>query len=57
MKEELDVTKQHIGWITEVQQQAILQKREKTLRTTRSGTEKGYYVYREDEGGIYLGNN
>ena len=32
----------------------ILWKREKTPHTTRPGTEKGYYVYIEDEGGIYL---
>ena len=54
MKEEPDVTKQDIGRITEVQQQAILQKCEKTPRTTRPGTEKGYCVYIEDEGSIYL---
>ena len=54
MKEEPDVTKQDIRWITEVQRQAILRKCEKTPRTTRPGTEKGYYVYIEDESGIYL---
>ena len=54
MKEEPDITKQDIRWITEVQRQAILQKREKTPRTTRPGTEKGYYIYIEDEGGVYL---
>ena len=54
MKEEPDVTKQDIGWITEVQRQAILQKHEKIPRTTRPGTEKGYYVYIEDEGSVYL---
>ena len=54
MKEELDVAKQDIEWITEVQWQAILQKREKTPCTTRPGTEKGYYVCIEDENGIYL---
>ena len=32
----------------------ILWKREKAPRTTRLGTEKGYYVYIEDEGGMYL---
>ena len=32
----------------------ILQKREKTPHTTRLGTEKGYYVYIEDEGSVYL---
>ena len=35
MKEEPDVTKQDIGWITEVQQQVILRKCEKTPRTTK----------------------
>ena len=54
MKEEPDVTKQDIGWITEVQRQVILRKREKTPCTTRPGTEKGYYVYIEDEGSVYL---
>ena len=54
MKEEPDVTKQDIGWITEVQRQAILWKCKKTPCTTRPGTEKGYYVYIEDEGNIYL---
>ena len=32
----------------------ILWKHEKTPHTTRPGTEKGYYVYIEDKGGIYL---
>ena len=32
----------------------ILQKCEKTPCTTRPGTEKGYYVYIEDEGSVYL---
>ena len=32
----------------------LLWKREKTPRTTRPGTEKGYYVNIEDEGGVYL---
>ena len=32
----------------------ILWKREKTPHTTRPGTEKGYYVYIEDEGSVYL---
>ena len=54
MKEEPDVTKQDIGKITEVQEQAILWKCEKTPHTTRPGTEKGYYVYIEDKGSIYL---
>ena len=54
MKEEPDVTKQDIGWFIEVQRQAILWKHEKTPCTTRPGMEKGYYVYIEDEGGIYL---
>ena len=54
MKEEPDVTKQDIGQITEVQRQAILQKHEKTPRTTRPGTEKGNYIYIEDEGSVYL---
>ena len=36
------------------QQQVILWKHKKTPHTTRPGTEKGYYVYIEDEGGIYL---
>ena len=54
VKEEPDVTKQDIRRITEVQQQAILQKHEKATRTTRPGTEKGYYVYIEDKGGMYL---
>ena len=54
MEEEPDVTKQDIRQITEVQQQAILWKCEKTPRTMRPGTEKGYYVYIEDEGGMYL---
>ena len=54
VKEEPDVTKQDIGWITEVQRQVILWKREKTPCTTRPGTEKGYYVYIEDEGSVYL---
>ena len=31
-----------------------LQKRERAPLTTRPGTEKGYYVYVEDEGGMYL---
>ena len=48
------MTKQDVGWITEVQRQAILWKREKTPCTTRPGTEKGYYVYIEDEGNVYL---
>ena len=54
MKEEPDVTKWDIRRITEVQQQVILRKCKKTPRTTRPGTEKGSYVYIEDEGGIYL---
>ena len=54
VKEEPDVTKQDIRQITEVQGQAILQKCEKAPRTTRPGTEKGYYVYIEDECGVYL---
>ena len=54
VKEEPDVTKQDIGQITEVQRQAILWKCKKAPRTTRPGTEKGYYVYIEDEGGMYL---
>ena len=54
VKEESDVTKQDIGQITEVQRQAILQKHEKAPQTMRLGTEKGYYVYVEDEGGVYL---
>ena len=54
MKEEPDVTKQDIRQITEVQQQAILWKCEKTPHTTRPGTKKGYYVYMEDEGSVYL---
>ena len=32
----------------------ILWKCEGAPRTTRPGTEKGYYVYVEDEGGLYL---
>ena len=32
----------------------ILQKHEKAPRTTRPGTEKGYYVYIEDKGSVYL---
>ena len=32
----------------------ILWKCKKTPCTTRPGTEKGYYVYIEDEGSIYL---
>ena len=54
VKEEPDVTKQDIRRITEVQRQTILWKCEKTPRTTRLGTEKGYYVYIEDEGGVYF---
>ena len=54
VKEESDVTKQDIGQITEVQRQAILRKHERAPRTTRPGTEKGYYVYVEDEGGVFL---
>ena len=50
-KGESDVTKQDIGRITEIQLQAILQKREGAPQTTRLGTEKGYV---EDEGGVYL---
>ena len=54
VKEEPDVTKQDIGRITEVQRQGILQKCEKAPWTTRLGTEKGYYVYIEGEGSVYL---
>ena len=54
VKVKSDVTKQDIRQITEVQQQAILQKCKRAPRTTRLGTEKGYYVYVEDEGGMYL---
>ena len=32
----------------------ILWKYKKTPLTTRPGTEKGYYVYIEDKGGVYL---
>ena len=54
LKEEPDVTKQDIRRITEVQKQAILRKCKKAPQTTRPGTEKGHYVYIEDEGGMYL---
>ena len=54
MKEEPDITKWDIGWITKVQLQVILWKQEKMPHTTRPGTEKGYYVYVEDEGSVCL---
>ena len=54
MKEEPDIAKRDIEQVTEVQWQAILWKREKTPRTTRPGTEKGYYIYIEDESSVYL---
>ena len=54
VREESNVEKQDIGRITETQHQAILRKWENVLRTTQPGTEKSYYVYVEDEGGIYL---
>ena len=38
----------------EVQQQAILQKHERVPHTTRPGTNKGYYIYIEDKGGVYV---
>ena len=37
-----------------MQQQAILQKCEGAPCTTRPGTDEGYYIYIEDEGGIYV---
>ena len=54
VKEESDVTKQDIGQITEIQRQMILWKHEGAPQKTRPGTEKGYYVYVEDKGGMYL---
>ena len=54
VKEELDLSKQDIGQISEVEWQAILHKHEKIPCSTRPGTEKGYYVYVEDEGGVYI---
>ena len=33
---------------------AILQKLERAPHTTRPGTDKGYYIYIEDEGGVYV---
>ena len=54
VKEEPDASKQDIGWISEVQQQAILRKRERAPCTMRPSTKKGYYVYIEDEGGVYV---
>ena len=54
VKEEPDASKQDIGRISEVQRQAILQKHERAPCTTRPGTDKGYYVYIEDEGGVYV---
>ena len=37
-----------------MKQQAILHKHERIPHSTRPGTEKGYYVYVEDEGGVYI---
>ena len=54
VKEEPDVSKQDIGWISEVQRQAILRKCEGAPCTMRPGTDKGYYLYIEDEGGVYV---
>ena len=54
VKEEPNASKQDIGQISEVQQQAILQKHEEAPCTMRPGTDKGYYIYIEDEGGVYV---
>ena len=54
VKEEPDPAKQDIDWISKVKKQAILYKREWIPHSTRPGTEKGYYVYVEDEGGVYI---
>ena len=54
VKVEPDASKQDIGQISEVQQQTILQKCEGAPRTMRPGTNKGYYVYIENEGGVYV---
>ena len=51
VKVELDEEKRDIG---EVEQQAILQKKERIPWTTKPGTEKGYYVYIKDDDDIYL---
>ena len=53
-KRKPDVSKQDIGQISEVQQQGILRKRERVPHTMRPGIDKGYYVYIEDEGGVYV---
>ena len=54
VKAEPDASKQDIGQISEVQQQAILQKHEGAPQTMRPGTDKGYYIYIEDEGGVHV---
>ena len=54
VKVELDEEKRDIGRITEVEQQAILQKKERIPRATKPGTEKVYYVYIEDDDDIHL---
>ena len=51
---ELDEENRYIGRITEVEQQVILRKKEGIPQMTKLGTEKGYYVYIEDDDDIYL---
>ena len=54
VKVEPDASKQDIEQISEVQQQANLQKREGAPCTMRPGNDKGYYIYIEDEGSVYV---
>ena len=54
IKEEPDPTKRDIERISKVKRQAILHQQERIPRSTRPGTEKGYYMYMEDEGGVYI---
>ena len=54
VKVEPDEEKRDIGRIIEVEQQAILQKKERIPQTTKPGIEKGYYVYIEDDDDTYL---
>ena len=54
IKEEPDTSRQDIGWISEMKWQAILRKCEGAPHMMRPGTDRGYYVYVEDEGGVYV---
>ena len=53
-KVEPDEEKRDIRRITDVEQQVILQKKERIPQRTKTGTEKGYYVFIEDDDDIYL---